>query len=89
MDNVKAARKNMGRCIVSERWKYSAWKWGHHREQLVDLHQDPGEMVNLAQTSRYQGELNRMRSRLHQWCRDTRDGFQVPGHEILSPGAQR
>ena len=89
LDNVKAARANMGRCLVTQRHKYSVWKWGAHREHLVDLEADPGEMVNLAQSSRWHGLRDRMRQMLADWGRATKDPFQVPGHEILSPGAVR
>jgi arylsulfatase A-like enzyme len=89
MDNVKAARRNMGRCLVTDRWKYSAWKWGRRREHLVDLERDPGEMVNLAQSARWDPKLQEMRRLLQDWSEHTDDPFQVPGHEILSPGAPR
>lgn len=85
----KMQKRNKGRAVVTERWKYSVWRWGHHREQLVDLQRDPGEMVNLAVSRRYRQQLTDLRQRLHDWCRATNDAFQVPGHEILSPGAKR
>ncbi|MFP4107145.1 MAG: hypothetical protein ACLFVU_13815 [Phycisphaerae bacterium] len=50
---------------------------------------DPGEMVNLAVSSRHDDMLADLRSRLAAWRKDTSDAFQVPGHEILSPGATR
>ncbi len=89
MDNVRAARRNMGRCLVTDRWKYAAWKWGANREQLIDLENDPGEMHNLAQSSRWDPKLREMRRLLQDWSEHTDDPFQVPGHEILSPGATR
>ncbi len=89
LDNAKAHKQNMGRCIVTGRYKYSVWKWGNPREQLVDLQEDPGEMVNLAMVSRYNGLLEEMRQRLYDWTQETDDPFMVPGREILSPGARR
>lgn len=89
LDNAKAQKQNMGRCIVTDRYKYSLWRWGRPREQLVDLQSDPGEMVNRAGLSRYRDVREDMRARLHAWSQATRDPFPVPGYEILSPGAQR
>ena len=37
-----------GRMIRSQRYKYCAYDHGEHRESLVDLESDPGEMVNSA-----------------------------------------
>jgi len=71
-------RRNAGRCVVTERWKYSVWSWGEHREHLVDLWSDPGEMVNLAVSSRYGERLQEMRSVLRYWVAETGDRFVVP-----------
>ncbi|MFP4355613.1 MAG: sulfatase [Phycisphaerae bacterium] len=86
---ARSLKRNVGRCIVTDRYKYSVWKWGHNRQQLVDLEADPGEMVNLAAANRSDDVLEDLRSRLADWCRQTDDAFQVPGHEIFSPGAPR
>ncbi len=88
-DDEKSQKRNMGRAVITERWKYSAWKWGRNREHLVDLAGDPGEMVNLAASRRYDPQRDEMRRRLDDWGRATGDPFQVPGHETLSPGASR
>jgi arylsulfatase A-like enzyme len=88
-DKRRVGKRNMGRAMVSKRWKYSVWKWGHNREQLIDLENDPGEMQNLAVVSRYGDRLEEMRRRLHEWTQRTGDPFMVPGHEILSPGSVR
>ncbi len=88
-NDQKMQKRNRGRAVLTERWKYSVWSWGQNREQLVDLQTDPGEMVNLAVSCRYAPQRDHLRQRLHDWCRATGDAFQVPGHEILSPGAIR
>lgn len=88
-DKRRVGKRNMGRAIVTERWKYSAWKWGHNREQLIDLANDPGEMQNLAVVARHRDTLAEMRRRLHEWTQRTSDPFMVPGYEILSPGSPR
>jgi arylsulfatase A-like enzyme len=89
LDRKKAQKANMGRCVITERYKYSVWKWGADREQLIDLRDDPGEMVNLAASRRHDDTLVEMRRRLHDLCQATNDAFQVPTYEILSPGAPR
>jgi arylsulfatase A-like enzyme len=89
LDNAHCHKRNVGRCVVAGRYKYSVWRWGNVREQLVDLREDPGEMVNLAVVSRYRDVLEDMRGRLDAWCKATDDRFPVPGREILSPGAKR
>jgi arylsulfatase A-like enzyme len=79
--------RNRGRAVITQRWKYSVWAWGHHREQLVDLASDPGEMINLAESDQYASLLGKMRERLHAWCQRTGDTFAVPGYEVRSPQA--
>lgn len=63
----------MGRALLTDRYKYSVYSWGRHREQLVDLRSDEGEMVNLAVESRYEGILEQYRRDLSSWCRETQD----------------
>jgi arylsulfatase A-like enzyme len=84
--NDRPAR-NRGRAVVMDRWKYMVWAWGRYREHLVDLEADPGEMVNLATSDRYQGIVETMRQRLDTWRRRTGDTFEVPGHTVVSPEA--
>lgn len=63
------------RALLGSRYKYSAYPMGRYREQLVDLWDDPGEMVNLAINDRYNVELAEHRSRLRAWCGKTNDPF--------------
>lgn len=62
-----------GRAIVSTQYKYSVYSWGKHREQLVDLLADPGELQNLAEKSTYDEVLDSFREKLVNWCIDTHD----------------
>jgi choline-sulfatase len=78
-------QRDRGRAVITERHKYTVWAWGKHREYLVDLAADPGEMVNLAVNRRYHSLRGDMRRRLYDWCQRTGDTFCVPGHEVLSP----
>lgn len=79
--------KYAGRTLVTRDMKYSVYRWGRHREQLVDLVTDPGEMRNLAGDPAYRETLVDMRRRLHEWTRKIGDTYEVPGHVVLSPGA--
>lgn len=57
-----------GRMIVTARHKYAVYNWGRHREQLHDLSQDPGEMVNLAVEACHAELLQSHRERLRAWA---------------------
>lgn len=81
--------RNRGRAVVMDRWKYIVWSWGRYREHLVDLAADPGEMVNLAVSDRYQAVVDEMRQRLQAWRLRTGDTFDVPGYAEVSPEAGR
>ena len=57
-----------GRMVRSQQYKYCAYDHGEHRESLVDLENDPGEMVNLAGDPHYQKMLQQHRQMLAEWC---------------------
>lgn len=63
-------------------YKYIIYDWGRYCEQLFDLRTDPGEMVNLAQSSRFAPVLAGMWSFLREWCVGTDDHFRV----MIPPG---
>ncbi len=65
--------------LVTDSLKYSVYVMGSHREQMVDLNADPGEMVNLAVESRHAETLSWCRNRLGEWCERTDD----PGVRII------
>jgi arylsulfatase A-like enzyme len=70
-----------GRMIRTDRFKYVVYESGAHREQLIDLAEDPGEMVNLAEEPKYRDVLNEHRKRLRAWVEETGDeigGAYVP-----------
>ncbi|MFP4029027.1 MAG: sulfatase [Candidatus Brocadiia bacterium] len=64
-----------GRAVVGERYKYCMYSKGRYREQLIDLENDPGEMVNLAVESRYEEMVEDYRDVLRDWIRRTDDRF--------------
>jgi len=72
-----------GRMVRTNRYKYICYDWGRYREQLFDMDEDPGEMVNLAVNAAYRSVLQEHRSRLSKWCEETEDVFDVPGREWI------
>ena len=67
-----------GRMVRGQRYKYCAYSEGRHPESLVDLLEDPGEMVNLAVDPRFKSILVEHRAMLAEWCSTTHDTFSVP-----------
>lgn len=62
-----------GRMVRTARFKYSVYDSGRHREQLVDLERDPGEMKSLAHDEEHQAVLNQHRRLLRKWVEETGD----------------
>jgi len=69
-----------GRMLRSERYKYCVYSEGQHRESLVDLNLDPGEMQNLAGKDKYQSVLRAHRSMLKHWGSEFDDHFPYPAN---------
>lgn len=59
--------------LVEGKYKYVLYNFFRNREQLYDLENDRGEMVNLAVDKRYAPELERMRARMYRWGTHTAD----------------
>jgi arylsulfatase A-like enzyme len=68
-----------GRMVRSKRFKYCVYDYGKRRESLVDMENDPGEMINLAGKAEYRQDLERHRQYLREWCLHTHDTFAEPG----------
>ena len=79
------AESQAGRMLRTARFKYNVYESGQHREQLIDLETDPGEMVNLAEVPEYKDVLNRHRARLRRWVEETGDRIAQP---YVPTGAQ-
>ena len=47
--------------VVTDRYKYMFYDEGEHREQLIDLQEDPGEMRNTANNPAYTAILGQQR----------------------------
>lgn len=67
------------RMVRTDRYKYIAYDRGERREQLIDMDNAPGEMVNLVDKPELAPVLEQHRKHLAQWCRRTRDTFAIPG----------
>jgi choline-sulfatase len=67
-----------GRMLRGQRYKYCVYSEGQQRESLVDLQEDPGEMVNLAVDPQFHRILRDHRAMLAQWCREAHDSFCIP-----------
>lgn len=73
-----------GRMIRTPRYKYCAYSWGAHAEQLFDMQDDPGEMHNLATDPDHHDTLLRHRSFLQEWIGKTNDPFSLLS-EVSTP----
>ncbi|HUW61064.1 MAG TPA: sulfatase-like hydrolase/transferase [Candidatus Bathyarchaeia archaeon] len=65
----------MGRMVRTAKHKYIVYSEGNLREQLFDMGNDPGEMVNLAVSPEHSGALNAHRRMLQDWAAETKDNF--------------
>jgi arylsulfatase A-like enzyme len=73
-----------GRMVRSERFKYNLYDSGEHREQLIDLEADPGEMRNLAEDPKHAAVLERHRALLRAWVERT--GDPIASKYLVPPG---
>ena len=62
-----------GRMIRTERYKYCVYSKGSRRESLVDLQNDPGEMINLAMDPKFRKVLHQHRRLLRQFAKKQHD----------------
>ena len=60
--------KPQGRMVRSDRYKYCLYSEGKHRESLVDMEHDPGEMVNQAGNPDFTDVLNQHRDFLKEYA---------------------
>ena len=93
---VTQTDKTGGRMIRTDRYKYNAYKWRRPREQLFDMAEDQGEMVNLAVESAHKHVLEAHREHLLEWCIETDDLYRehyahpgIPSIPGLSPAEVR
>lgn len=77
------AESQSGRMARTADFKYNIYEAGKHREQLIDLKNDPGEMVNLAADPAYSKVLGDFRRRLSAWTGEISD---KTGKKYILPG---
>jgi arylsulfatase A-like enzyme len=71
-DSIVVESQN-GRMVRTDRFKYCIYDSGKHREQLIDLKNDPGEMKNLAEIKDFNDVLDTHRQLLRRWIERTGD----------------
>jgi len=71
-DHVVVESQN-GRMVRTDRFKYCIYDSGKHREQLIELKNDPGEMKNLADDKGSRRMLNKHRLLLKKWIKKNGD----------------
>jgi arylsulfatase A-like enzyme len=57
-----------GRMVRSDRYKYCVYSYGEHRESLIDLQADPGELTDLARDPTHRAVLLEHRARLRRFA---------------------
>jgi len=72
---TESTGKFEARMVRTPRYKYTVYEEGRPREQLFDMQEDRGEMVNLAVDDAHEEVLNRHRELLLEWCVETNDRF--------------
>jgi choline-sulfatase len=68
-DYVVSESQN-GRMLQTARFKYCIYDSGRHREQLIDLKNDPGEMENLAENPGFKEVLDKHHRLLRKWIKN-------------------
>ena len=68
--------ERVGRMIRNRNYKYVLYSYGNPNEQLFDLKADPGEMDNLASSSKHEEIKNYLNSHLNSWMLDNKDYFK-------------
>lgn len=77
-DYVVSACLFGGRMVRTQRYKYCFYK-RKNGEQLFDLEADPGELRDLAGSPDHAAVLQRHRSLLERYCRQTGDPIRIAG----------
>lgn len=62
-----------GRMIRTDHFKYYVFNQGNQPEMLIDMKNDPGEMVNLVRNPAFKDALTKHREYLKTYARDTGD----------------
>lgn len=65
--------KPRGRMVRTDRFKYSIYDLGNHRESLIDMEKDPLEMTNLARNPEYNSTLKLHQNNLKEFAEKNGD----------------
>lgn len=72
-----------GRMVRTPQYKYIVYDKGDNREQLFDMVEDPGEMVDLSVSSEHENVLMEHRQYLMEWTHKTGDFFDsIPSIKV-------
>jgi arylsulfatase A-like enzyme len=74
-----------GRMVRTPQYKYVVYAMGRHREQLFDMREDRGELVDLSVNAAYDEVLDEHRRHLLRWSRETGDVFAQRGAQQGAP----
>jgi len=77
------------RSIRTLQYKYNLFSHGEKYEQLFDMINDPGEMVDLADHPDFHQVLMEHRELLQQWMKETNDDFRQLSKQPFSLEGQR
>ena len=79
LKEIAGERMSYGRMIRSKQYKYCLYDFGKRRESLVDMENDPGEMLNLVGSAEYENVLNQHRQYYLDWRKQYKDNdFPLP-----------
>jgi arylsulfatase A-like enzyme len=67
------SENSLGRMIRSQRFKYCVYDSEGFRESLVDMVDDPGELINLARMPEFRDALLAHQRLLQQWIKVSND----------------
>ena len=81
--NFNQTAGTSGWMVRTARYKYVLYDKGLYREQLYDMENDRGEMVNLAVDSRYRHIVEEHRTMLREWMQSHPGPRHAPGLRFI------
>lgn len=81
--NFNQTAGTLGWMVRTSRYKYILYDKGLYREQLYDMENDRGEMVNLAVDSRYRHIVEEHRAMLREWMQTHPGPRHAPGLRFI------
>lgn len=73
--------RSRGRMVRTDDFKYAIYDIGDHRESLIDMKNDPHEMINVARDSKFKKELKKHQKILKLYAKEKGDTEAI---EILN-----